>query len=42
LGAHVLFETGIRGLRTKESGFFYRQPGTGKTVREKTLLDLLK
>ena len=29
-GQHVLFETGIRRL-SKESGFFYRYSGTGRT-----------
>jgi DNA topoisomerase-1 len=38
LGGHVLFETGIRRLGTKESGFFYRYPGTGETVREERVL----
>ena len=34
----MLFETGIRRLGTKESGFFYRYPGTGETVREERVL----
>ena len=38
MGGHVLFETGIRRLGTKESGFFYRYPGTGETVREERVL----
>ena len=38
MGGHVLFETGIRRLGSKENGFFYRYPGTGETVREKRVL----
>jgi len=38
MGEHVLFETGIRRLGTKERGFFYRYPGTGETVREERVL----
>ena len=38
MGRHPLFETGIRRLGTKESGFFYRYPGTGETVREERVL----
>jgi DNA topoisomerase I len=38
MGEHVLFETGIRRLGTKEKGFFYRYPGTGETVREERVL----
>src|SRR5215211_295927 len=38
IGEHVLFETGIRRLGSKESGFFYRYPGTGETVREERVL----
>ena len=38
MGEHVLFETGIRRLGSKESGFFYRYPGTGETVREERVL----
>jgi DNA topoisomerase-1 len=29
---HILFETGIRRLGSKEDGFFYRYPGTDETV----------
>jgi DNA topoisomerase I len=35
---HVLFKSGIRRLGTKESGFFYRYPDTGETVREERVL----
>jgi DNA topoisomerase-1 len=42
LGGHVLFETGIRRLGTKESGFFYRYPGTGETVREERVLSRIE
>ena len=38
MGKHVLFETGIRRLGSKENGFFYRYPGTNETVREYPLL----
>jgi DNA topoisomerase I len=38
MGSHVLFETGIRRLGSKERGFFYRYPGTGETVREERVL----
>src|SRR5919112_190489 len=38
LGGHVLSETGIRRLGSKENGFFYRYPGTGETVNEKRVL----
>lgn len=38
MAGHVLFETGIRRLGSKESGFFYRYPGTGETVSEERVL----
>src|SRR5215212_10365410 len=38
MGRHVLFETGIRRLGSKEKEFFYRYPGTGETVREEPVL----
>jgi DNA topoisomerase-1 len=38
MGRHVLFETGIRRLGSKERGFFYRYPGTGETVSEERVL----
>ena len=38
MGRHVLFETGIRRLGTKGSGFFYRYPDTGEIVREERVL----
>ena len=42
MGLHVLFQTGIRRLGSKERGFFYRYPGTGETVREKRVLTRLE
>jgi DNA topoisomerase-1 len=38
MGEHVLFQTGIRRLGSKERGFFYRYPGTDETVREERVL----
>ena len=38
MGKHVLFETGIRRLGSKERGFFYRYPDTNETVREERVL----
>ena len=38
MGEHILFRAGIRRLGTKESGFFYRYPDTGETVREERVL----
>ncbi len=38
MGRHILFQTGIRRLGSKEKGFFYRYPGTGETVREERVL----
>src|SRR3712207_2961853 len=38
MGHHVLFDTGIRRLGSRESGFFYRYPDTGETVREERVL----
>lgn len=38
MGEHVLFNTGIRRLGSKERGFFYRCPNTGETVRERRVL----
>src|SRR3712207_5090774 len=38
MGKHVLFETGIRRLGSKEGGFLYRYPGTGEIVREERVL----
>jgi hypothetical protein len=38
MGKHVLFKTGIRRLGSKESGFFYRYPHRGDTVREERVL----
>jgi DNA topoisomerase I len=42
LGQHVLFETGIRRLDSREDGFFYRYPGTGETVREERVLSRIE
>ena len=38
MARHVLFESGIRRLGSKEGEFFYRYPGTGETVREQRVL----
>ena len=38
MGRHILFQTGIRRLGSKEKGFSYRYPGTGETVREQKVL----
>ena len=38
MSRHVLFETGIRRLGSKEEGFFYRYPGTREAVREERVL----
>src|SRR5215213_3718912 len=38
MGKHILFQTGIQRLGSKEKGFFYRYPGTGETVREERVL----
>src|SRR3712207_3660100 len=38
MGKHILFQTGIRRLGSKEKGFFYRDPGTGESVREERVL----
>ena len=35
---HVLLRLGIRRLGSEESGFFYRYPGTGETMREERVL----
>lgn len=42
MGRHVLFETGIRRLGSKERGFFYRYPDTGETVREEKVLSRIE
>jgi DNA topoisomerase-1 len=34
MGQHILVQTGIRRLGSKERGFFNSYPGTGETVRE--------
>src|ERR671933_2518248 len=38
MGRHILFQTGIRRLGSKERGFFYRYPDSGETVREERVL----
>ena len=38
MGKHDLFTTGIGRLGSKESGFFYRYPYRGETVREEWVL----
>jgi len=38
MGEHILFETGIRRLGSKERGFLYRYPGTEEAVREERVL----
>jgi DNA topoisomerase-1 len=42
MGKHVLFKTGIRRLGSKESGFFYRYPNRGETVREERVLSRIE
>src|SRR3712207_1504315 len=42
MGQHILFQTGIRRLGSKEQGFFYRYPGTNETVREERVLTRLE
>ena len=42
MGGHVLFDTGIRRLGSKENGFFYRYPGTGESVREERVLERIE
>ncbi|MDP8939010.1 MAG: DNA topoisomerase IB [Actinomycetota bacterium] len=42
MGGHVLFETGIRRLGSKERGFFYRYPDTGEKVREERVLSRIE
>lgn len=42
MGRHILFETGIRRLGSKENGFFYRYPDTGATVREDRVLSRIE
>jgi DNA topoisomerase I len=38
MSRHILFQTGIRRLGSKEKGFFYRYPDSGETVREERVL----
>ena len=38
MGKHILFQTGIRRLGSKEKGFVYRHPDSGETVREEKVL----
>src|SRR5215212_1167062 len=42
MGRHILFETGIRRLGTKEKGFFYRYPDSGEAVREERVLERIE
>ncbi len=42
MGKHVLFETGIRRLGSRESGFFYRYPDSGEKVREEKVLERIE
>ena len=42
MGGHVLFETGIRRLGSKDNGFSYRYPATGETVREERVLSRIE
>jgi hypothetical protein len=42
LAGHVLFETGIRRVGSKESGFFYHYPGTNEAVLEERVLARIK
>jgi DNA topoisomerase I len=39
---HILFQTGIRRLGSKEGAFFYRYPGTNETVREERVLSRIE
>jgi DNA topoisomerase I len=38
MGKHLLYETGIRRIGSKERGFSYRYPGTNEAVREERVL----
>jgi DNA topoisomerase-1 len=38
MGEHILFQSGIRRLGSKERGFLYCYPDTGETVREERVL----
>ncbi|MDP9409846.1 MAG: DNA topoisomerase IB [Actinomycetota bacterium] len=42
MGGHILLETGIRRLGSKEGGFFYRYPGTNEAVREGRVLERIE
>jgi DNA topoisomerase-1 len=42
MGKHILFVTGFRRLGSKKSGFFYRYPDTGETVREERVLSRIE
>jgi DNA topoisomerase I len=42
VGEHVLFESGIRRLGSKERGFSYRYPDSGDTVREERVLQRIE
>src|SRR5918997_1048429 len=42
MGKHVLYETGIRRIDSKERGFSYRYPGTNEAVREERVLSRIE
>jgi DNA topoisomerase IB len=42
MGKHVLYETGIRRIGSKERGFSYRDPGTNEAVREERVLSRIE
>jgi DNA topoisomerase-1 len=42
MGKHVLYETGIRRIGSKERGFSYRYPGTNEAVREERVLSRIE
>ena len=42
MARHVLLETGISRLGSKEKGFFYRYPDSGETVREEMVLERIE
>lgn len=42
MSRHILFETGIRRLGSKEHGFFYRYPDTDEMVHEERVLSRIE
>ena len=42
MGEHILFETGMRGLGSKENVYVYSYPDTGATVREERVLSRIE